>query len=202
MRRSIHNNTALPSPRGEGSSSSFGQGEKGFTLIELLIVVGIVAILAAALAFSYQGWMGRYTVEKATKDLYSDLMTARVNAMTQQRMFFVTLNATNYTMSADTNENSTSDAGDTPQFAAPKPVQYALRWNGADPAGQFIRFDKRGLIRLPLDAAAPAAGVVISLTISASIDPDYDCIIIFDPNVTASTRINIGQMTGGNCIAK
>ena len=43
--------------------------DSGVTLTELLIVVSIIAILAVALGFSYQGWMGNYKIESETKQL-------------------------------------------------------------------------------------------------------------------------------------
>lgn len=181
MRRSMHENI-LWHLSGKG-----GRNKKGFTLIELMIVMAVVGILAVALGFTYEGWMGRYKVEKATKDLYSDLMTARVNAMTRQRTFFMTLNAANYSMSADTNDSEALDAGDTPQFPAPKTVEYPLLWNGAAPVNEVISFDKRGIM---------TNWGTVSLSVSASVDPDYDCIII------AQTRINMGKMTGVTCNAK
>jgi len=179
MRRSMHENILW---------HLCGRNQKGFTLIELMIVMAVVGILAVALGFTYEGWMGRYKVEKATKDLYSDLMTARVNAMTRQRTFFMTLNAANYSMSADTNDSDALDAGDTVQPSFPKTVEYPLRWDGAAPVNEVISFDKRGIM-----TNWGTVGLFVS---SASVDPDYDCIII------AQTRINMGKMTGGNCIAK
>jgi prepilin-type N-terminal cleavage/methylation domain-containing protein len=160
---------------------------RGVTLVELLVVVSIIAILAIALGFTYQGWMGRYKVERQTKDIFTDLTAARTNALTRSRMFFITLNATNYSMSEDSNDNIIADEAPPPPF--PKTVEYRINWNGADPAGQVISFDRRGILNV---------GGTLSLTAaSAETDPDYNCIIL------SQTRINMGKMNaGGNCDAR
>jgi len=161
----------------------FPAGEKGFSLVELMVVIAIVGVLAIALGYTYEGWMGRYKVEKATKDLYTDLMTARVNAMTRQRMYFVAINAANYSMSADTNDSAALDAGDAVQPTFPKAVEYALNENFA---GNVLSFDKRGVV-------SPNGSIWFTTTM----DSDYDCIVIF------STRVNMGKRDGGgNCVAK
>lgn len=171
--------------------------DKGVTLIELLIVVVIIGILAVALGFTYVGWMGAYKMEKATKDLYTDLMNARSLALTQNRMYFATLvDANNYSVTPDTDDSTTLNVGDIPLLTYPKRVEYALNWNAAVPANQSISFDKRGVITVVGTTPFPVSDPVISLTTAADVDPDYNCIVI------SQTRINMGKMSGVNCDVK
>jgi prepilin-type N-terminal cleavage/methylation domain-containing protein len=168
----------------------------GVTLTELIVVIAIVGILVVALGFSFQGWTGKYKVEAATKQIYSDLMDARARAMQFNRDYFVDFpSATTYRMTEDTNDNFAFEpgAGDTVIPTFPKTVEYTLNWISVPNitlANVVIVFDKRGLISIydrtvaPITLQTPNPGT-ISLTSTA--DPDYDCIVI------ASTRINIGK---------
>jgi prepilin-type N-terminal cleavage/methylation domain-containing protein len=184
--------------------------DRGVTLVELLVVIAIVGILVIALGFSYQGWQGAYKVEKATKDIYTDLMDARTRAMTQGRAYFVDFPAaTMYRMSMDdsngvakinngdgvfqpqANPAVVTANTDTTLPTFPKTVEYTITWN----AGGTITLNQRGIISTP---------GTICLTTTAA--PDYDCIVI------SQTRINMGRLTtqisaGGacdaaNCVAK
>jgi len=160
--------------------------EKGATLIELSIVLGVVGILIAATAFAYRGWMERYKVEKATCELYADLMRARLLAIQTNRHHFAVLNDYSYSITEDTNDNGSNDSGDRllPNF--PKSLDHLLCKNGN---GNGLTFDKRGMISqlrtLWFDSSSEA-------------EPDYDCMKI------SRSRIIIGRYKSGagECIAK
>lgn len=160
---------------------------RGITLVELLIVFVIIGILGVSLGFAYAGWMGCYKVEKQTKEIYSDLMTARMMAMNRNRAYFVDFTgAATYRIVEDTNENSTINvgAGDTVLPSFPKTVEYDNQANGYG-IPLTVKFNNRGLIS-PLR----------TIRITHDTAPDYDCIVI------STTRINMGQMSGGSCVQK
>ncbi len=172
----------------------------GVTLIELLIVASIIGILAIALGFSFEGWMGNYRLESQTKDLYADLLDTRTRAMTRNRMYFVELNADNYSVYEDTDDDTDFDkgAGDNPipEFTTPKTINYNLGWTGN------VGFDTRGLAWQYQNATpAPAtsrvaAAITISTTLPSGANPDYDCMLV------DQSRIRMGQMSGGVCVGK
>jgi prepilin-type N-terminal cleavage/methylation domain-containing protein len=53
----------------------------GFTLVELMLVVGLVAVLAAAAAPSIAGGMRRFTLTSASQQVASTIRTARYQAV-------------------------------------------------------------------------------------------------------------------------
>ncbi len=196
---------------------------RGITLVELLVAMGIIGILLVVLAFNYQNWMGRYNVEKAVKDMYSDLMFAKTEAVMKDRAYIADFQSnTSYRIWADINGDADVDAGETlPTFPKTLPYTiYAYSYNGPDVSAVMtsktitsvvINFDNRGRISSPVLLVDPENPVdtttnkvitgVISLTSGPTdyvgkMQADYDCITL------SPTKINIGQMQGGLCNVK
>lgn len=162
---------------------------RGVTLIELVIVISIIGVLAVGLGFSYADWMGKYKVEKATKELYVDLMNVRSMAMMRNCDHFADFNfpappagCGTYRTAQDTNEDGEGDAdangiidagGNTflPSFS--KTVEYPIVNNFTG----IINFDKKGIVQ--------PSGTICFFTDK---DPDYDCIVI------SPTRIIMGKL--------
>lgn len=164
--------------------------EDGITLIELIIVVSIIGILAIALGFEFSDWMGKYKVESEVKDLYSDLMNARINALHKNRFYFVLLAPKQYAVSEDMNENESPDVGERlPSF--PKDLNHAITWNGG--GGNQITFNKRGLI-------LPPGRTICTFT---SVNPDFDCLVISETRISrGKLKDQMGACDATNCEAK
>ncbi|MCG6536511.1 MAG: GspH/FimT family pseudopilin [Syntrophales bacterium LBB04] len=58
---------------------------KGFNLIELLFVIGIMGIIAAIAAPNYQTYMAQRRLNGAVRQIVSDLMAARMQAVKMNR---------------------------------------------------------------------------------------------------------------------
>jgi prepilin-type N-terminal cleavage/methylation domain-containing protein len=157
------------------------KNNNGITLIELIIVISVIGILVIALGFEFQGWMGKYRVENQIKQMYTDFMNARANAMSRNRLYFADFpSATSYRIREDTNEDSNPDST-LPTY--PKTIEYTINWDGG--ALPTIIFNERGLMSLPG-----------SIYLTSTVDADYDCLAI------TPTRINMGKWGNGTCTEK
>ena len=159
----------------------------GYSIIELIVVIGILSILLAIATFSGHEWLERYRVEGQTKELYADLMNARVSALQRNRVFFVTLAANQYTVYEDTSPspdgNGTLETGaGQDRLVMQKAVRYALSSN-IDIATTRVAFSATGL-------ASPNN---TTIWFTATSNPASDCIVL------ATTRILMGKMNGTVC---
>ena len=146
--------------------------DHGITLIELVVVMAVISMLAVALAFDYSGWKKRYAVERIVKDLYTDMMHARMMAITRNREHYVILGTWSYSVVEDTNDSGEHDAGDTTLPDYPKQLEHPIEWNNS---GNALTFDRRGLM---------PKWRTIHVT---DADADYNCIKI------STSRIIMGQ---------
>lgn len=164
--------------------------DRGITLIELLVVISIIGILAAALGFSFQGWIGGYKVESQMKELHVDLMNTRAMAMQRNRAHFVTLTTTQYTIYDDTDPEPDGDGtldttSDTQILQKNLDPTKPITWSNI--ADVQIELTSRGL-----------SNDNKTICSNTDIEADYNCIEI------SATRINIGRLTtkipdGGTC---
>jgi type IV fimbrial biogenesis protein FimT len=87
---------------------------KGFTLVEIMVVIAIMAILGAIAAPNLRGFMAQKRLKGAARQVMSDMMWARMQAVSQNNRFKVTfVNSSQYSIVDDNNNNGTADTGET-----------------------------------------------------------------------------------------
>jgi prepilin-type N-terminal cleavage/methylation domain-containing protein len=65
----------------EAKNGDWQRGIRGFTMIELLVVIGIMAVAAAAAVPSVAAYMRSYAIKGASEELKSQVQTARTRAI-------------------------------------------------------------------------------------------------------------------------
>jgi prepilin-type N-terminal cleavage/methylation domain-containing protein len=177
--------------------------KEGFSLIELLVVIIILGIVASLGTVSFTGWVRKHDLESQVKEMYTDLMNARITAMHQNRNHFISLVdsdgdgfANKITASEDTDGNGTGDSplciwnrnrGDPVDASCPndkslsyKNLKFQAKWN--TPA--TLTFNTRGL-----------TNTLGTICVFSNHNPSYDCIVI------SETRIIMGKIKNqsGGC---
>lgn len=155
-------------------------GRKGISLIELIVVIGIISILLAIVTINFNNWTRRYNIEKEVKELYSDLMFIRQQALVtgmNHRANFETANSVvfrRYSSEADTDGT----------VVRRRNTNYPIQIKGA--AGNVIEYNTRGMT---VDIIAK------SICMFTTADPPLDSIYI------TQTRINVGKIInqGNEC---
>jgi type II secretory pathway pseudopilin PulG len=150
----------------------------GFSLIELIVILLIITALLYIAIPQFGSMTRKYNIERQTRQLYADMMTARSRAMNTNRTHILTATASAYSIVDDKNSNGAVDAGETVIQAN---ISYPLTWV----TGTTINFSGRGI-----------PDVTGTINVTASTGAAFDCIEV------QMTKLYIGKMAGGTCVHK
>jgi type II secretory pathway pseudopilin PulG len=155
--------------------------EQGISYIELVVVMSVICTVTAALGFDYYDWGKKFAAEKIIKELYTDMMHARLMAVIRGRDHYVVLSDSAYSVVEDTNDSGKHDAGDTTLPNYPKQLEHPVQWNNS---GNVVIFNKRGIM--------PKWRTIHV----ASTDADYNCVAV------SETRVIMGRYIDDKCKPK
>jgi prepilin-type N-terminal cleavage/methylation domain-containing protein len=148
-------------------------GQKGFSLIELVVTIGVITILLAIATLEFNKYMTKSNIESQAKMMYSDMMTARAEALLQKSDRSIKVDTTAKVFSIHPSSNGSG----TPL------LQKTLNFPLDSDNGNTVAFDTRGV-----------ANITKIICVGVSGNPAaVDSIIITE------TRIQLGKRTGGTC---
>ena len=64
----------------------------GFTMVELIIVIAVIGIMAAIAAPNFLSWLPQYRLQRAARDLYSNLYLAKISAIKNNTSWAIVFN--------------------------------------------------------------------------------------------------------------
>jgi type IV fimbrial biogenesis protein FimT len=117
----------------------------GFTLIELMTIIGIIAILFTIAIPNYIGWLPKYRLGSAARDLLSAMQYGRLTAVKNNADVQVKFypDQDNYRVFADYDGDQDQDADEPTIKSAKMPAGVYLKETNF--AGNTFHFDGRGL---------------------------------------------------------
>jgi prepilin-type N-terminal cleavage/methylation domain-containing protein len=157
--------------------------ENGFTLVELIIVIAIIAILLALATLNFSALSQKHKMEAQVKQMYTDILSAKVDAMHKRRQFTVNTDII-------TNRYTITDV------TTGTVVQKTLNFPVTTSAGAgALTFDVNGL-----NTTANVPHAICLQSNDASLA--YDAIIIDQVKINLAKRNPGGTCVIANCTLK
>ena len=150
----------------------------GFSLPEILIVIAIMGILMAIAGLSYNAWMSKYRLEGQVREMYADLMNARVRAMQRNLDHFMDVTSGSYNVREDSDDDGNPDTD----------VLLPKLHNFPSSVTTTVTLNKRGLV-----SASPEDTITFN---TGGVNAVFDCLVL------APTRIRMGRLNGTTCVSQ
>lgn len=162
--------------------------KKGFSLVELIVVMGIIGTILGIATLNFNNWMRKSQIERQTRELFTDLNTARTESIYRKMRHSLVFNTdgTGYIMKRYSSLNESTSAGTTINTKLTTYLITKRTGSNFNLSDKTFMFDTRGMTNdwntvrsNPVDTGA-----------------SVDCIVISD------ARTNMGKMENGSCVFK
>lgn len=161
--------------------------ESAFSIIELIVVIAIIGILFTIGTINFHQWTVKNNIMRETRELYTDINTARLNSIHTKKRHGIIFNPQSYVLNnySTEGENENISQGVT---LSTKQVPYEMTkiTSGSSQAltGEKVIYDTRGFI---------FNGVGLTVAVNPANSGAYDCVVL------SEGRTNMGKMTNGTC---
>ncbi len=157
---------------------------KGFSLVEIIIVFAVIATLLALSTINFNQWQRRQRISRQAREIYSDLMYIRQQAMVTGMTYRV-----QFASGSSIIFRSYSSEADPGREVLRKNLPYEIKKsNWISPSATEIEFNPRGIM---VDT------VPKSLCIYSDADPAVDSVVITQSRVNTGKIINQENKTCG-----
>jgi prepilin-type N-terminal cleavage/methylation domain-containing protein len=167
--------------------------KNGFSLTELIVVIAIIGILSSIVTLNFHDWQQKAQIERQTRELYSDINTARTESIFRKSRRRITFQPNSYVFTGYSSDNEAWNPGTT---ITSRNVSYQLTKvvNGSPSSivDSAVEFNMRGFLT---GANNSELGLTLNLN-PVGTGATFDCIVI---NVA---RTNMGKMENGTCSFK
>lgn len=162
----------------------------GFALTELIVVIALIGILLGISSLNFFNWQRKSQIERQTRELFTDINTARTESIYRKTRHRITFQPTSYVFKRYSSDDEDSAAGTT---ISSRTVAYQLTLEtGLSIADYSVEFDSRGFLTGE-NFSSPNLTLRLNPVSSGAA---FDCIIIH------TVRTNMGKMENGSCNAQ
>ncbi len=165
--------------------------ESAFSIIELIVVIAIIGILFTIGSINFHQWTVKNNIMRETRELYTDINTARLNAIHTKKRHSIILNPASFVLKNYSTEGEDILAG---AVIRSTPLKYQLT-NGVSGAfsNSHYEFDTRGFVSKTNAGGITSGTFGVTIVINPINSGAYDCIVL------SEGRTNMGKMTNGTC---
>ena len=168
-----------------------GYSNRGFSIVELVVVIAIISTLLGIVSINFHSWQRKSQIDRQTRELHTDINTARLTAVHTKRRQSIVLNPNSYTLKNYSSEGEDILAGTVLQT---RQVSYQMtRGLSTAFSNSHYEFDTRGFVTRTNSGGITSGSFGVTIVVNPVDSGGNDCIVL------SEGRTNMGKMSSGTC---